>query len=103
MSKTIELQIEKSRMLVEGLSKNLEALRSKGISEENLRTMASDLDRLKVANEECDRIREELSGKVKNMNGILVSVKDAFAENKRIIKTNYPQELWIKYGVQDKR
>ena len=46
---------------------------------------------------------EELSQKVKHMNEILTSVKEAFAEKKRIIKTSYPQELWIKYGVQDKR
>ena len=48
-------------------------------------------------------VREELSQKVKHMNEILTSVKEAFAEKKRIIKTNYPQEHWIKYGVQDKR
>ena len=48
-------------------------------------------------------VREELSQKVKHMNEILTSVKEAFAEKKRIIKSSYPQELWIKYGVQDKR
>ena len=36
MSKTIELQIEKSRVLVEGLNKNIESLRAKGISEDSL-------------------------------------------------------------------
>ena len=33
MSKTIELQIEKSRVLIEGLSKNIGALTSKGITD----------------------------------------------------------------------
>ena len=103
MSKTIDLQIEKSRVLIEGLSKNLETLRSKGIVSDELQAMSADLDKLKAANDECDRIREELSRKVKAMNGILAGVKDAFAEKKRIIKTNYPQEEWIIYGVQDKR
>lgn len=103
MSKTIDLQIEKSRVLIEGLSKNLETLRSKGIVSDELQAMSADLDKLKAANDECDQIREELSRKVKAMNGILAGVKDAFAEKKRIIKTNYPQEEWIIYGVQDKR
>lgn len=103
MSKTIELQIEKSRVLIEGLSKNIEALRAKGISEDRLQKMSQDLSILKEIGSECDRIREELSGKVKCMNEILKSVKEAYAEKKNIIKTNYPQELWIKYGVQDKR
>lgn len=58
MSKTIDLQIEKSRVLIEGLNKNIETLRDKGIESEALASMASDLDRLKVANDECDKIRE---------------------------------------------
>lgn len=103
MSKTIDLQIEKSRVLIEGLSRNIEALRDKGIASDALENMSADLDRLKASNDECDRIREELSLKVKAMNEILAQVKDAFAEKKRIIKTNYPQEQWINYGVQDKR
>ena len=93
MSKTIELQIEKSRVLIEGLSKNIGALTSKGITDSSLA----------LANEECSRVREELSIKVKHMNSILTTVKEAFADKKRIIKTNYPQEHWIRYGVQDKR
>ena len=103
MSKTIDLQIEKSRVLIEGLSKNIETLRDKGIVSDELQAMTADLERLKVANDECDKIREELSQKVKNMNAILSGVKEAFAEKKRIIKMNYPQEQWIRYGVQDKR
>ena len=103
MSKTIDLQIEKSRVLIEGLGKNIETLRDKGIASEELHAMAADLERLKLSNDECDKIREELSRKVKAMNDILTTVKEAFAEKKRIIKTNYPQEQWIQYGVQDKR
>lgn len=103
MSKTIDLQIEKSRVLIEGLGKNIETLRDKGIASEELQAMAADLERLKLSNDECDKIREELSRKVKAMNDILTTVKEAFAEKKRIIKTNYPQEQWIQYGVQDKR
>lgn len=103
MSKTIDLQIEKSRVLIEGLSRNIESLRDKGIVSDELQAMTADLERLKVANDECDKIREELSQKVKNMNAILSGVKEAFAEKKRIIKVNYPQEQWIRYGVQDKR
>ena len=103
MSKTIDLQIEKSRVLIEGLSKNIETLRDKGIVSDELQAMTADLERLKVANDECDKIREDLSQKVKNMNAILSGVKEAFAEKKRIIKVNYPQEQWIRYGVQDKR
>lgn len=103
MSKTIDLQIEKSRVLIDGLRNNIEALRDKGFCNEELDSMSADLDALKKANEECDAIREQLSAKVKHVNGILTGVKEKFAEKKKIIKGYYPQEEWLRYGVQDKR
>ena len=59
MSKTIELQIEKSRVLIEGLRKNIDALAGKGISDSDLQSMTKDLEQSASANEECDRVREE--------------------------------------------
>ncbi|MBR2034822.1 MAG: hypothetical protein IJ984_02100 [Prevotella sp.] len=103
MSKTIDLQIEKSRVLIDGIRKNLGVLEDKGFNNEELDLMCQELDALKAANDECDAMREQLSAKVKNMNSILTRVKDAFAEKKRIIKGYYPQEEWTRYGVQDKR
>ena len=102
-SKTIELQIEKSQVLIEGLNRNIAELRPKGVKDESLTSMTNDLSTLKKMSDECDALRENLAGKVKEMNAVLMHVKDAFANHKRIVKTNYPQERWINYGVQDKR
>ena len=103
MSKTIELQIEKSQVLIEGLNRNICELRAKGVRDESLTAMSNDLTTLKKMSDECDAIREDLSGKVKTMNEVLKRVKEAFANHKLIVKRNYPQERWINYGVQDKR
>ncbi len=103
MSKTIDLQIEKSRVLIEGLRRNMNALHDKGFSNEQLDAMSAELAKLHEASEECDRMREAVSAKVKNTNSILAGVKEKFAESKKIIKDFYPQEEWIRYGVHDKR
>lgn len=103
MSKTIDLQIEKSRILIDGLRKNMDALRSKGLHDRELDKMDAELDELKAASKECDAMREQLSSKVKHMNAILKGVKENFTEAKRVVKVNYLQEEWIRYGVQDKR
>jgi hypothetical protein len=103
MSKTIELQVEKSRVLIEGLSKNVAELGDKGIRQEELDVMSAELAELAKVNEECDAIREALTAKVKEVNTKLIVVKDKFAEKKKIIKNNYPQEEWARYGVMDKR
>lgn len=96
MTKTVELQIEKCRILIAGLRRNLGELTSKGISANELDELEESLMKLSAASDECEAMRNALSTKVKTMNNILISVKDAYAANKRKIKTNYPQEEWSK-------
>ncbi|MBR1688171.1 MAG: hypothetical protein IJ710_06505 [Prevotella sp.] len=103
MSKTIELQIEKSRNLIGGLRKHLSNGVGGGVTTSEIDEMERQLTALQAANEECDRLRAELSPKVKQMNQILATVKAAYATQKRTVKGYYPQEQWADYGVPDKR
>lgn len=103
MSKTIELQIDKSNFLIEGMRRNIGELSRYGISEGDLAEMDSSLQQLSDISNECDAIRSELSKKVQCMKEQLTTVKQQFADKKGVIKSNYPQEVWMKYGVTDKR
>lgn len=102
MSKTVEIQIEKSRNLVEGLRKHLQGIGG-GVTNEEISAMEQAIGELAAANAEVDRLREELSPKVKQMNAVLARVKEAYADKKKTLKGYYPQERWIDYGVPDKR
>ena len=102
MSKTIAIQIEKSRNLIGGLHKHLNT-GGGGISPEELTAMEKALTELEHSNEECDRLRAELSEKVRLMNHILSEVKGSYSEHKKMLKGLYPQEQWMSYGVPDKR
>ena len=103
MAKTVELQIEKSRILIEGLRKHLATGVGGGVDTSEINNMEKVLEALAAANDECDRLRAELSVKVKNMNQLLQTAKAAYIEQKRTIKGYYPQEQWAQYGVPDKR
>lgn len=103
MSKTIELQIEKSRGLIDGLRKHLRQGVGGGVNDQEIDQMEQALKELEAANEECDRLRAELSPKVKHMNEVLTTVKTAYADKKKTLKGYYPQEQWAEYGVPDKR
>ena len=103
MSKTIEIQIEKSRNLIEGLRKHVKEMGERGVSNAEINEMEQALGRLSEANAEVDRLREELSPKVKQMNDILATVKTTYAETKKTLKGYYPQERWPDYGIPDKR
>lgn len=102
MSKTVELQIEKSRNLVEGLRKHLNG-NGGGVSNDEINSMEQSIKDLEAANAEVDRLREELTPKVKKMNEVLAQVKEAYAEKKKTLKGYYPQERWAEYGIPDKR
>ena len=102
MSKTVEIQIEKSRHLVEGLRKHLKGIGG-GVTNEEINAMEEAVGELEAANAEVDRLREELAPKVKQMNAVMARVKAAYAEKKKTLKGYYPQERWIDYGIPDKR
>ena len=103
MSKTIELQIEKSRNLIDGLRKHLRQGVGGGVNDQEIDQMEQTLTQLCAANDECDRLRAELAPKVKHMNELLAVAKAAYAEKKKTLKGYYPQEQWADYGVPDKR
>src|SRR5574344_1182245 len=103
MSVTNEIQLQKSRQLIDGFKKNINDLRDKGVTLDELSKMSEELDALAAANKECVAIREQLKTKSHNASRILTEVKQTFVEKKKLIKGYYPQEEWIKYGVMDKR
>ena len=102
MSKTVELQIEKSRNLVEGLRKHLNGLGG-GVTNDEINDMEQAIRELEAINAEVERLREELTPKVKQMNEKMARVKASYAEKKKTLKGYYPQERWVEYGIPDKR
>ena len=102
MSKTVELQIEKSRHLIEGLRKHISGMGG-GVTSDEITSMEQSLKELESADAEIDRLREKLTPKVKHMNEVLARVKKAYAERKKTLKGYYPQERWADYGIPDKR
>lgn len=103
MSKTTEIQIEKSRNLIEGLRRHVREMGERGVSANEINEMEQAVSQLAEVNEEVDRLREELSPKVKKMNQMLAAVKSAYTESKKMLKGYYPQERWPEYGIPDKR
>ena len=73
------------------------------MSNDEINSMEQSLTELESANSEVDRLREELTPKVKKMNEMLAQVKEAYAEKKKTLKGYYSQERWAEYGIPDKR
>ena len=71
MSKTTEIQIEKSRNLIEGLRRHVREMAERGVSNNEIDQMEKTVAMLSEANAEVDRLREELTPKVKKMNDLM--------------------------------
>ena len=103
MSKTVEIQIEKSRNLIQGLRKHVKEHGENDFTEASISALEESLKQLEAANEEVTRLRDELAPKVKHMNEVFNSVKGVHKDLKQKLKGLYPPEQWADYGVPDKR
>ena len=58
MSKTVEIQIEKSRGLVEGLRRHVKEMGERGVTNDEINAMEQAVKELEAVNAEVDSIRE---------------------------------------------
>lgn len=103
MKKTIEIQLKKSRTFVKGVKRHISEIGERGVTNEEVAKFEYNLSILEQQSAEVDKIRAELSEKVKYMNATFMTVKETYSETKKVIKGYYPQERWIDYGIPDKR
>ena len=88
---------------MKGVKRHISEIGERGVTNEEVAKFENNLSILKQQSAEVDKIRAELSEKVKHMNATFMTVKETYSETKKVIKGYYPQERWIDYGVPDKR
>ena len=98
----ISVPTNKPPMMVTARLPNM-ASGMRGISNTEINEMEKTVAMLTDANAEVDRLRAELTPKVKKMNDLMTIVKASYAESKKTLKGYYPQERWPDYGIPDKR
>ena len=103
MSKTVEIQIEKSRNLVEGLRRHVREMGERGVTNDEINTLEQAVKELEAVNAEVDSIGEQLTPTLNRMKIVMNRVKEAYTEKKKALKGYYPQERWMDYGIPDKR
>lgn len=103
MSKTFLTQVEKARMLIEGLRKNYDAVHDKGIDHEGIDRMEQLSREAEALNAEVEALREATSRKVREANAKLEAMKTIFTDYKKTVKTSYLPDRWADFGILDKR
>lgn len=103
MSKTFLIQVEKARLLIDGLRKNYDAVHDKGIDHEGIDRMEQFSREAEALNGEVEALREATSRKVREANAKLEKMKNLFTDYKKTIKTSFLPDRWADFGVMDKR
>ena len=103
MSKTYSNQLDKAKVLVAGLRRNYEQIRSRGISLENLTDLENAISEAEILNGEVERLRSEINEALAAANKKLITNKDRTLEYKRIVKRYNDMSKWADFGVMDKR
>ncbi|MDY6289329.1 MAG: hypothetical protein SPM02_07745 [Bacteroidales bacterium] len=103
MSITILNEIDKAKVLVDGMRKNLDKAKQLGIDAPALDRLEKAFTDLKIKDDELDALRRRATLKVKENNELLADMKEQMLSMRKAVKQNYPQQEWMSFGVQDKR
>lgn len=103
MAKVYAEQVQKAQVLVAGLKKNYELVKSKGITLEQIQLLGEMADEAARMNAEVEALREEVSRKAACANRRLEEMKGNMMSAKRIVKSNFDPSKWADLGVMDKR
>ena len=83
MSKTVEIQIEKSRGLVEGLRRHVKEMGERGVTNDEINAMEQSVKELEAVNSEVDSIREQLTPTVAKLKLVMDRVRRPTPRRKR--------------------
>lgn len=103
MSVTNLNEIDKADVLVAGLRKHLAEVKGIGITADDLNRLEEAAKTLRQKDAEVDELRRDVSLKVHKNMELIADMKAQMLAMRQAIKGRYPQNEWIKYGVQDKR
>ena len=103
MSITILNEIDKAKVLVDGMRKNLDKAKQLGFDAPALDRLEKAFTDLKIKDDELDALRRRATLKVKENNELLADMKEQMLSMRKAVKQNYPQQEWMSFGVQDKR
>ncbi|OUO97646.1 hypothetical protein B5F38_09075 [Barnesiella sp. An22] len=103
MSKTFEQNAQKALTMVAGIRSHFQELSKLGIGTAAVDKLEAEASKAIEMIREVDALRAEVSEKLRKANVQLCEVKDQANVLRYLIKSGFPQEEWVKFGIMDKR
>jgi predicted secreted Zn-dependent protease len=103
MSKIYSDQVRKAEMLASALKKNFSAVASHGITDKMIVDLSESSQAVDSLNKEIEGLREEIGRKVFQITRKVDEMKKSMQKSKQIIKRDFDQTEWQRFGILDKR
>ena len=95
--------LNNSDVMIEGLKANQERVAQRGIKNEFITEMETDVAQSKTLNSEQEKMKAALKKKTAELNSKMASLDAKYKEAKKVVKLEMEQSLWKEFGIQDKK
>ncbi len=96
-------QLDKSKMLLSGVKRNMRLGRDAGLNEKDIAKLEAQSRRLETLSSELDKLQDEARRKSEEAHQALFDLKSQIYRVKNTIKSKYDSTWWSKFGIPDKR
>lgn len=103
MSKTYDENVRKAIALANGVKNNISDVEKYGITTQQLDQLIAIANETASKSAEVDELRKIVSEKSSVAHQSLEQLTSSMRDIKKVIKTNYEQPQWLKFGIEDKR
>lgn len=103
MSKTYDENVRKARALAQGIENNIDAVKNLGITTDQIKSMLEVANNTAEKSAEVDELRKIVAEKSSIAHLSLEQLNAQVKNLKKIIKDNFSQPEWSKFGIEDKR
>ena len=100
--KAFGVKLDKAGLMVGGARNNQERVSRRGIDETFLSDYESTLSRVRVLNQEQEKLKADLKSKTEELENAMEKLNKGFSELKRVVKLEFPVSSWKEFGVEDK-
>lgn len=96
-------RISKAQVMVAGLRANAALVNRRGLDEMFINRLDGDRLSAGTLNDQQEKLKGDLNLKTVELDAKMDEMDKEFAEAKKIVKMDFPQEQWKQFGIDDKR
>jgi hypothetical protein len=96
-------RISKAQVMVAGLRANAAQVNRRGIDDQFINSLDGNRLTAGTLNDQQEKLKADLGLKTDELDAKMAEMDKEFAEAKKIVKLDFPQEQWKQFGIEDKR